>query len=448
MNQNYNCVPEFIESATNASIWQHAMTGAALAANLTVQWCYAAPTDVLASLSMPALTNFRVSTDFCYGSYISACVRSHSPPPVLSALDWPPVSSHAPRPCPFSGHSWDIGVSSLLVWAVGAAPSKDTLWTSENGRFAVPGCSWTADHEAPAAELHVVLSLMSTGPVGISDEIGMTNTSLIRRTIAADGTLLKPSKPLTSVDSALAAGATGSTAAAAYNSNNNNSAVAAAATASTNATASFSLRAGPAAAANTRSPPGRPPPPGYVYTTYVSGSADGNGGVPLAWQFVSFKMTAAWAVPAADFYPPLPPGTKVVHRRYHAPPCVNGSSATSCGVAKGGGASAVLELPPSDQSNVTGGTDFAPAIASVWPVCAESGWILMGELDKYVPLSPDRFATAGCTATGVKATVVGSAGGAVAVTMISPAGVVLVRTATLDAGGRGAVTSDAAGVNA
>jgi hypothetical protein len=23
MNQNYNCVPEFIESAVNASIWQH-----------------------------------------------------------------------------------------------------------------------------------------------------------------------------------------------------------------------------------------------------------------------------------------------------------------------------------------------------------------------------------------------------------------------------------------
>ena len=29
-----------------------------------VQWCYAAPTDVLASLTMPAVTNFRVSSDF------------------------------------------------------------------------------------------------------------------------------------------------------------------------------------------------------------------------------------------------------------------------------------------------------------------------------------------------------------------------------------------------
>jgi hypothetical protein len=101
MNQNYNCVPDFIESATNANTWQRGMADAAYGMNLTLQWCYAAPTDVLNSLSMPALTNFRVSTDFCYGE------------------------------------SWNVGLSSLLVWAIGAAPSKDTLWTSDNGRFEV-----------------------------------------------------------------------------------------------------------------------------------------------------------------------------------------------------------------------------------------------------------------------------------------------------------------------
>ena len=46
MNQNYNCVPAFIESATNATTWQHGMADAALAADVAVQWCYAAPTDV------------------------------------------------------------------------------------------------------------------------------------------------------------------------------------------------------------------------------------------------------------------------------------------------------------------------------------------------------------------------------------------------------------------
>jgi hypothetical protein len=76
---------------------------------------------------MNAVTNFRVSNDFCYGN------------------------------------SWNVGISSLIVWAAGAAPSKDTLWTTTNGQFAVPGCNWSPDHEKPAAELHVVIALMTTG---------------------------------------------------------------------------------------------------------------------------------------------------------------------------------------------------------------------------------------------------------------------------------------------
>ena len=50
MNQNYNCVPDFVESADNARTWQMGMAVAALEKNLTVQWCYATPTDILAAL--------------------------------------------------------------------------------------------------------------------------------------------------------------------------------------------------------------------------------------------------------------------------------------------------------------------------------------------------------------------------------------------------------------
>jgi hypothetical protein len=68
------------------------MADAALAKNLTVQWCYAAPTDVLASLEMPAVTNYRVSNDFCYG-------RS-----------WD-IGKHPFRPHthPFRPHLWSVG---------------------------------------------------------------------------------------------------------------------------------------------------------------------------------------------------------------------------------------------------------------------------------------------------------------------------------------------------
>ena len=37
----------------------------------------------------------------------------------------------------------------------------------------------------------------ATGPVGISDALGQTNATLLRRTLAQDGTLLKPSKAAT-----------------------------------------------------------------------------------------------------------------------------------------------------------------------------------------------------------------------------------------------------------
>ena len=45
-----------------------------------------------------------------------------------------------------------------------------------------------------------MLVVLHSGPVGFSDAIGQTNASLIRRTCNANGTLLKPSKPLTTID--------------------------------------------------------------------------------------------------------------------------------------------------------------------------------------------------------------------------------------------------------
>ena len=222
MNQNHNCVPDFIHNATAAETWQHGMAGAALAKNVPIQWCYAAPTDVLASLDMPAVTNFRVSFDFCYG------------------------------------RSYAIGESSLLVWALGGAPSKDTLWSTDNNRTAIPGCPWTADHEEPVAELHVVLALMSKGPVGISDAIGYTNATLLKRIIRQGGTLLKPLKPITAIDS-------------------------------TFLDSGRPLFASPTASSKNEG--------GYVY---------GTAGLGPSWYFVSFLLPQAYTVKLQDFWPSVP----------------------------------------------------------------------------------------------------------------------------------------------
>jgi len=348
------------------------MTDAALAKNLTVQWCYAAPTDVLNSLEMPALTNFRVSNDFCYGS------------------------------------SWNVGVSSLIVWAAGSAPSKDTLWTSDNGKFSVPGCPWTPDHETPAAELHVVIALMTTGPVGISDLIGMTNATLAKRMITEDGTLLKPSKPITTVDSFFSSAVPDIVGAdSSWDSN--------------------AVRSG-----------ARTPPPGNVYTTYTGEQLS----APTAWYFVSFKMSKAWDIPAADFYPTFEAAaTKTIaYRNFDAGAlCTDGAAASTCvtvaAVPSGSPAdAAVLTAPMSNHFNVSGGTDYAPTVSTVWPVCA-NGAALLGELRKYVAVSTLRFKGVACTSTGVAATVMGIAGETVHVTAITAGKTVSVQSIVLPSSG-------------
>ena len=77
-------------------------------------------------------------------------------------------------------------------------------------------------------------------------------------------------------------------------------------------------------------------------------------------------------------------------------------------------------------SNVTGGTDFAPAVTTVWPAdaCA-SGYVFLGDLTKYVAASSLRFSHVTCTATGLTATVHGTSGESVPVTVLAKEKVVV-----------------------
>ena len=271
------------------------------------------------------------------------------------------------------GNSWRIGLSSLLTWAVGIAPSKDTLWTSVNGRFEVPGCPWKPDHENPAVEMHVLLALLSTGPVGISDAIGQTNATLVRRMTMSDGTLLQPARPIVSVDATLS----------------NNEA-----------------------------------PPGQVLATHAPSESDAR--VHL---FVSFLLQDRWRVPASQLFP-VPEQLPQLYAirafdEYGRLPCATGDKALN-GCIDGlvtitSPDDTLFVAPAADKSNVTGGTDYRPTLTAVWPVCQSSGWVLLGELDKYVPLATKRFPQTQCSANGVSATVCGAAGeGSINVSALKP----------------------------
>ena len=344
MNQNRNCMPAFRRTVDGATRWQRGMHNAASKSNTAIQWCMATPMDVLTSLELDSITNFRVSGDYCYGN------------------------------------SWKIGISSLLVSALGKVPSKDTLWTTPNNRMEIPGCPWTSDHEASGASLHVTLALFSTGPVGISDGPGFTNGELIRRTISADGTLLKPSRPATLVDSLIRARCS---------------------SAKTSKVSSDS----------------------EILVAHSSASDDGGLSI-RAWHLISFRVRDDVALSRSDLYPSASATGALYWRQFD-----NGASCKDGQVAAGSGCITrsfdSIPVPASDFSNTTKGKEFGHVLTTIYPPpCAQSGWLGLGELAKLVPLSTDRFPKVGCTPVGIRVAVIGTPGETVDVTAVDANGIV------------------------
>jgi hypothetical protein len=281
----------------------------------------------------------------------------------------------------YYGASYDMGVSSMLMWALGAAPSKDTLWTTPNSEFAVEkkGCDSTgcpADHSAAGCELHTMLALMTTGPVGFSDFKGQTNKTLLMRTCSSDGTLLKPSKPVTTVDGALQR-----------------------------------------SMAHT----------GFVFGSYSGSESGAHHSNTWCHYFMGFKLQSSYDVRATDFWPALAAGApghplQYVYRFDQGGlSCGNGTAASGCGVeALDPSAEVLLTLPASAEAGSAG--EYAPALVAVFPICA-SGFALLGELEKFASLSAypsGRFSGVSCTEQGLGFTAHGSAGEVVTVTAMVP----------------------------
>jgi hypothetical protein len=149
---------------TSLDAWERGLADAARDHGVPVQLCMDLPSDALFSASAPAFTNARASED-----------------------DFPT-----------NDERWDIGTTSLLYGAVGLKPFYDDTWTS-----AVQNA--TDNPYGPSArenftEVSIIVSTLSTGPVGISDTIGSTNMTLVNYTCMADGRILKPSLPAGAID--------------------------------------------------------------------------------------------------------------------------------------------------------------------------------------------------------------------------------------------------------
>ncbi|KAA0148739.1 hypothetical protein FNF29_06521 [Cafeteria roenbergensis] len=164
-----------LTSATLGREWLLQMGRGAEAAEITIQYCMPYPRHVLQSVEVPAVTQSRASDDY-------------SP----------------------QNDQWSIGVSSLLYHALGLAPWKDDTWTSTRTQTCPSGTHHYKHESETAPELELMVSALSTGPVGPSDLIGMEDADAILRTCTANGVILKPSVPATAIDATFAQRAFGS----------------------------------------------------------------------------------------------------------------------------------------------------------------------------------------------------------------------------------------------
>jgi len=143
-----------------ARAWQEALDRAAGARGMTLQWCMSTPADFMQSVSLANLTSIRTSGDYRYL--------------FDSGLNW----------------MWFLHVNALAR-ALGLTPYKD-VFISHGQTASTAG--------EPYAEVESLLASLSSGPVGIGDEVGCTDRDLVLRACREDGVLIKPDVPIAALD--------------------------------------------------------------------------------------------------------------------------------------------------------------------------------------------------------------------------------------------------------
>jgi hypothetical protein len=144
------------------------LSSAGANAGVPVQLCMPVPSDVLSSVHLPGISNIRASDDNDF-SYAEA-------------------------------QRWKIGLTSMLHGSIDIRPFADNVWTFNGCAEAFPPTYYPANYCQNASELNVAVSILSTGPVGIADKGPFVNSSLALMTCATNGVLLKPSLPAAPID--------------------------------------------------------------------------------------------------------------------------------------------------------------------------------------------------------------------------------------------------------
>lgn len=100
-----------------------------------------------------------------------------------------------------ASNQWhNLGTTAMFAWALGLAPSKDSFWSTQNQEHGSRNPGYHGRHGEPYMRIQSAVITLSHGPIAISDEIGKSDVSLVMRSCMADGTLLQLHQPAFALD--------------------------------------------------------------------------------------------------------------------------------------------------------------------------------------------------------------------------------------------------------
>jgi hypothetical protein len=160
---------DFLPTRTDIHLgeqWLKSMGAGAENVGINIQYCMGLPRHILQALEIPRVTHARASGDYA----VHLMNRTIS--------------------------QWNIGLSSMFADAIGLAPFKDVLWSTS----VQPGSPYTSSAIEVLPDREILIATLSTGPVGPGDAINYTNVQRIMKCCRQDGLILKPDRPLTTIN--------------------------------------------------------------------------------------------------------------------------------------------------------------------------------------------------------------------------------------------------------
>lgn len=387
---NYFSFEDAMQSPGAWDAFLGGLSQAGEAAGVPIQLCMPLPSDLLMSAALPGVSNIRASSD--------------------DDLEYAEEGR------------WRIGFTSLLLGSLDVRPFQDQIWTHSTypTDFPIP---YDKGYCQNATELGVAIGALSTGPLGLGDAVGATNATLVSFAVASNGVILKPSLPATPLDfwfsypSALQKGRAEVWQAPSF----------------------IPLRGlggrGGLERYHHKSPTIPTPVPGtfpnitscpYLSLLLVDlpPPSPTSPSLLLYPKDTTPSLTYCGGSSMGYVVVPWSPGQETMAKR-----CAQGAPANDCvvgfEVGEGGSGLELTTAPPPHTANLKGGNHSFEVLsfAPFWGSVGGAGWVLLGEIGKFVRVSPVRFTSVSVQAGGgVDVVVEGASGETVSVTFLGPMG--------------------------